>query len=120
MAELADDAQTNRRAVGRGNLLAVVSIKRGRAELLGHAAHAQIRDRPKAFPRGLPGRLTAGVMDKQAPAPVRVPTRNLTDAVDGILNGKRYRIHDRDPSIFTTGGWVYTEQHPGVQNGNSG
>jgi hypothetical protein len=28
--------------------------------------------------------------------------RNLTDAVDGILSGKRYLIHDRDP-LFTTG-----------------
>ena len=27
--------------------------------------------------------------------------RNLTDAVDGILNGKSYLIHDRDP-LFTT------------------
>jgi putative transposase len=27
--------------------------------------------------------------------------RNLSDAVDGILNGKRYLIHDRDP-LFTT------------------
>ena len=27
--------------------------------------------------------------------------RNLTDAVEGILNGKRYLIHDRDP-LFTT------------------
>ena len=26
--------------------------------------------------------------------------RNLTDAVDGILKGKRYLIHDRDP-LFT-------------------
>jgi putative transposase len=26
--------------------------------------------------------------------------RNLTDAVDGILGGKRYLIHDRDP-LFT-------------------
>ena len=26
--------------------------------------------------------------------------RNVTDAVDGILNGKRYVIHDRDP-LFT-------------------
>jgi transposase InsO family protein len=26
--------------------------------------------------------------------------RNATDAVDGILNGKRYLIHDRDP-LFT-------------------
>lgn len=26
--------------------------------------------------------------------------RNLTDAVDGVLNGKRYLIHDRDP-LFT-------------------
>ena len=28
--------------------------------------------------------------------------RNMTDAVDGILNGKRYLIHDRDP-LFTAG-----------------
>jgi hypothetical protein len=27
--------------------------------------------------------------------------RNLTDTVDGILNGKRYLIHDRDP-LFTS------------------
>ena len=27
--------------------------------------------------------------------------RNLTDAVDGMLTGKRYLIHDRDP-LFTT------------------
>ena len=27
--------------------------------------------------------------------------RNVTDAFDGILNGKRYLIHDRDP-LFTT------------------
>ncbi|HEX2611031.1 MAG TPA: hypothetical protein VHK68_08460, partial [Gemmatimonadales bacterium] len=27
--------------------------------------------------------------------------RNLTDGVDGILNGKRYLIHDRDP-LFTS------------------
>jgi hypothetical protein len=27
--------------------------------------------------------------------------RKVTDAVDGILNGKRYLIHDRDP-LFTT------------------
>jgi hypothetical protein len=27
--------------------------------------------------------------------------RNLTDAVDGVLKGKRYLIHDRDP-LFTT------------------
>ena len=27
--------------------------------------------------------------------------RNATDAIDGILNGKRYLIHDRDP-LFTT------------------
>ncbi len=27
--------------------------------------------------------------------------RNLTDAIDGILTGKRYLIHDRDP-LFTT------------------
>ena len=28
--------------------------------------------------------------------------RNITDAVDGILNVKRYLTHDRDP-LFTTG-----------------
>ena len=28
------------------------------------------------------------------------PGRNLTDAVAGIVNGKRYLIHDRDP-LFT-------------------
>ncbi|MGA3027206.1 MAG: hypothetical protein ABSF98_20810 [Bryobacteraceae bacterium] len=28
------------------------------------------------------------------------PQSNLTDAVDGILTGKRYLIHDRDP-LFT-------------------
>ena len=27
--------------------------------------------------------------------------RNLSDAVDGFLKGKRYLIHDRDP-LFTT------------------
>jgi putative transposase len=27
--------------------------------------------------------------------------RNLTDAINGVLNGKRYLIHDRDP-LFTT------------------
>ena len=27
--------------------------------------------------------------------------RNLTDGVDGILQGKRYLIHDRDP-LFTS------------------
>ena len=26
--------------------------------------------------------------------------RNLTDSVDGVLAGKRYLIHDRDP-LFT-------------------
>jgi WD40 repeat protein len=31
--------------------------------------------------------------------------RNLTDALDGILNGKRYLIHDRDP-LFTTSSWT--------------
>lgn len=31
---------------------------------------------------------------------MRQIARNLTDAVDGILNGKRYLIHDRDP-LFT-------------------
>jgi hypothetical protein len=28
--------------------------------------------------------------------------RNLTDSVDGLLTGKRYLIHDRDP-LFTDG-----------------
>ena len=28
--------------------------------------------------------------------------RNLTDSEDGILHGKRYLIHDRDP-LFTAG-----------------
>ncbi len=34
--------------------------------------------------------------------------RNLTDAVDGILRGKRYLIHDRDPLFTdeTTPSWV--------------
>ena len=32
---------------------------------------------------------------------MRQIARNLTDAVDGILNGERYLIHDRDP-LFTT------------------
>ena len=27
--------------------------------------------------------------------------RNLTDAIDGIMRGKRYLIHDRDP-LFTS------------------
>jgi len=27
--------------------------------------------------------------------------RNLTDSVDGLLKGKRYLIHDRDPSVTT-------------------
>jgi len=36
--------------------------------------------------------------------------RNLTDAVDGILNGKRYLIHDRD-SLFTTELPGRTEKH---------
>jgi putative transposase len=27
--------------------------------------------------------------------------RNLTDALDGLLKGKRYLIHDRDP-LFTS------------------
>jgi hypothetical protein len=31
--------------------------------------------------------------------------RNLTDAVDGLLKGKRYLIHDRDPK---PGGRVQT------------
>jgi transposase InsO family protein len=31
---------------------------------------------------------------------MRQIARNLTDAIDGILNGKRYLIHDRDP-LFT-------------------
>jgi transposase InsO family protein len=36
--------------------------------------------------------------------------RNLTDAVNGILNGKRYLIHDRDP-LFTT---LFQEMLAGV------
>jgi hypothetical protein len=48
--------------------------------------------------------------------------RNLTDAVNGILNGKRYLIHDRDP-LFTTeflemladvGPLPYRAQSPGL------
>src|SRR5204863_6499144 len=32
--------------------------------------------------------------------PVVIVARNLTDSVDGLLTGKRYLIHDRDP-LFT-------------------
>jgi putative transposase len=39
--------------------------------------------------------------------------RNLTDEVDGILKGKRYLIHDRDP-LFTTE-FLYTVTAMGVQ-----
>ena len=34
------------------------------------------------------------------PLEASAPRRNLTDAVDGILRGKRFLIHDRDP-LFT-------------------
>ena len=40
--------------------------------------------------------------------------RNLTDSVDGILNGKRYLIHDRDP-LFTAD-FVATIASVGVQS----
>jgi putative transposase len=44
--------------------------------------------------------------------------RRVTDAVDGILNGKRYLIHDRDPLCTTefrrllAGAGVPTEKLP--------
>jgi len=39
--------------------------------------------------------------------------RNLTDAVDGILVGKRYLIHDRDP---LTAEFLSTQQASGVKS----
>jgi transposase InsO family protein len=40
--------------------------------------------------------------------------RNLTDSMDGILNGKRYLIHDRDP-LFT-GEFLETIASVGVKS----
>ena len=40
--------------------------------------------------------------------------RNLTDSMDGILKGKRYLIHDRDP-LFT-GGFLETIASVGVES----
>jgi transposase InsO family protein len=40
--------------------------------------------------------------------------RNLTDSVDGLLAGKRYLIHDRDP-LFT-GEFVAMLKDAGVQS----
>ena len=40
--------------------------------------------------------------------------RNLTDSMDGILNGKRYLIHDRDP-LFT-GEFLDTIASVGVES----
>ena len=42
----------------------------------------------------------AGIVRNPNALCMRQIGRNLTDAVDGILNGKRYLIHDRDP-LFT-------------------
>jgi transposase InsO family protein len=40
--------------------------------------------------------------------------RNLTDAVDGLLVGKRYLIHDRDP-LFTDG-FLRTLNDAGIES----
>lgn len=40
--------------------------------------------------------------------------RDLTDSMDGILNGKRYLIHDRDP-LFT-GEFLDTIASVGVES----
>jgi len=40
--------------------------------------------------------------------------RNLTDSVDGMLNGKRYLIHDRD-ALFT-GEFLETIASVGVES----
>jgi hypothetical protein len=40
--------------------------------------------------------------------------RNVTDAVDGILQGKRYLIHDRDPRY--TAGFLTMLQGVGVES----
>jgi putative transposase len=42
--------------------------------------------------------------------------RNLTDSVDGLLTGKRYLIHDRDP-LFT-GEFLATLKNAGVESVN--
>jgi hypothetical protein len=42
----------------------------------------------------------AGVVRQPHDASIQQIARNLTDSVDGILRGKRYLIHDRDP-LFT-------------------
>ena len=42
----------------------------------------------------------AGIVRQPDGAWMKQVARNLTDAVDGFLNGKRYLIHDRDP-LFT-------------------
>ena len=41
------------------------------------------------------------ILPVSCPYPMNQIGRNLTDVVDGILKGKRYLIHDRDP-LFTT------------------
>ena len=40
--------------------------------------------------------------------------RNLTDSMDGILNGERYLIHDRDPLL--TGEFLDTMASVGVES----
>jgi hypothetical protein len=40
--------------------------------------------------------------------------RNLTDSVDGLLGGKRYLIHDRDP-LFTDG-FLATLKDAGIES----
>jgi putative transposase len=42
----------------------------------------------------------AGVVRQPHDAWIQQIARNLTDSVDGVLRGKRYLIHDRDP-LFT-------------------
>ena len=44
------------------------------------------------------------ILPVSCPYPMNQIGRNLTDVVDGILKGKRYLIHDRDP-WFTTEFW---------------
>jgi putative transposase len=41
--------------------------------------------------------------------------RNLTDSVDGLLTGKRYLIHDRDP-LFTQEFLLSTLKDAGVKS----
>jgi transposase InsO family protein len=43
---------------------------------------------------------TAGIASSPSGLWMSQVGRNLTDAVDGLLKGKRYVIHDRDP-LFT-------------------